>query len=165
MKNQVLLKSLTMMICMFFLVGVASAQHEYVGAKSCTGCHKKNGVADKWKESKHAAAFTDLTSANGKKFATTAGVADATKDAKCTKCHVTNATNAAEGVGCESCHGAGKDYKLPAVMKDKAKAAAAGLLTPNEKTCTTTCHNDADKTHARAKFSFATFYPKIKHKQ
>ena len=41
---------------------------------------------------------------------------------------------------CEDCHGAGSDYKTMAIMKDKAKAKAAGLIaSPAEKDCRA-CH-------------------------
>lgn len=47
---------------------------------------------------------------------------------------------------CESCHGAGSEYKSMAIMKDPAKAKAAGLVQPGALFCAT-CHkrnwNDA----------------------
>jgi hypothetical protein len=40
---------------------------------------------------------------------------------------------------CESCHGAGSEYKALAVMKDPAKAKAAGLVDPDAAFCAR-CH-------------------------
>jgi hypothetical protein len=42
-------------------------------------------------------------------------------------------------VDCEGCHGPGSEYKALAVMKDPAKAKAAGLVTPGAAFCAT-CH-------------------------
>lgn len=40
---------------------------------------------------------------------------------------------------CEACHGAGSEYKAMAMMKDSAKASAAGLVRPGAPFCAT-CH-------------------------
>jgi cytochrome c5 len=40
---------------------------------------------------------------------------------------------------CESCHGPGSEYKAMAVMKDPAKARAAGLVIPDKAFCSN-CH-------------------------
>jgi len=46
------------------------------------------------------------------------------------------------------------------VMKDLAAAKAAGLVIPDEKTCTT-CHNSESPTFKS--FDFKTMWPKIAH--
>jgi hypothetical protein len=51
--------------------------------------------------------------------------------------------HAAKGIDCESCHGNGADYWQGAVMRDRAKAAAAGLVVPTVASCTK-CHANAD---------------------
>lgn len=43
---------------------------------------------------------------------------------------------------CESCHGAGSEYRTLAVMKDPAKARAAGLVLPGASFCAK-CHKGA----------------------
>ncbi|HEY3349015.1 MAG TPA: hypothetical protein VGM13_04515 [Thermoanaerobaculia bacterium] len=54
---------------------------------------------------------------------------------------------------CESCHGAGSEYRTLAVMKDLAKAKAAGLVLPGASFCGK-CHKGAwnpaliEKVHA-----------------
>jgi hypothetical protein len=45
----------------------------------------------------------------------------------------------AKGVDCEACHGNGGDYWPAAVMRDRAKAEAAGLVTPTLASCKK-CH-------------------------
>jgi len=45
---------------------------------------------------------------------------------------------------CESCHGMGSEYKVMTVMKDAAKAKAAGLVNPEAKFCQT-CHQQGWK--------------------
>ncbi len=64
---------------------------------------------------------------------------------KCKLCHKVEfaswqkTKHAAAKVECEDCHGPGSNYKTMAIMKDKAKAQAAGLILPTEKDCKT-CH-------------------------
>ncbi len=64
---------------------------------------------------------------------------------KCKLCHKVEfaswekTKHAAAKVDCEDCHGPGSNYKTMAIMKDKAKAKAAGLVEPTEKDCKT-CH-------------------------
>lgn len=141
--------------------------HEYVGSKACGMCHKgaaKGEILEIWEKSAHATALSKLP-------------ADSQKDAKCLACHATGfgkpggydpaaETNAAglDGVGCEACHGPGKDYKGMSVMKDPAKAKEAGLIMPTEDTCKG-CHvGTFPEGHKEApKFDFATMNKKIEH--
>ncbi len=64
---------------------------------------------------------------------------------KCKLCHKVEfaswekTKHAAAKVECEDCHGPGSNYKTMAIMKDKAKAQAAGLIIPTEKDCKA-CH-------------------------
>jgi len=91
----------------------------------------------------------------------------------CLKCHATGYAQPAsgaserysvhEGVGCEACHGAGSQYSPEAVMKDKAKAQAAGLKQITRDTCLT-CHADAhgkpfDYEKAVAQIAHPTRFP------
>lgn len=103
---------------------------EYVGAAKCKMCHNspaKGAQFTKWKSSKHSKAMSVLSEADK-------------VNPKCVKCHSTAANIKAEGVSCESCHGAGSMYKFPAIMKDKVKSAANGLIVPSKKVCIK-CHN------------------------
>jgi hypothetical protein len=151
----------TVMICGLFLaVAPASAQQkEYVGAAKCKMCHNKPPTGEqynKWAASKHSKAMQSLKG-------------DEAKNPKCLKCHSTAAglvlsdtqtITVAEGVSCESCHGAGSAYKTPTIMKDKAKAIAAGMIIPDEKLCKK-CHN-ADSPNFKG-FDYKTYLAKIAH--
>ncbi len=67
--------------------------------------------------------------------------------ASCKMCHrvqVASWTETAHGkrtppLDCEGCHGLGSEYKAITVMKDPAKAKAAGLVMPDAAFCAT-CH-------------------------
>lgn len=67
--------------------------------------------------------------------------------AKCGVCHKPQYASWSETahakrkppLDCESCHGAGSEYKSLSVMKDTEKAKAAGLVLPNATFCAT-CH-------------------------
>ena len=72
---------------------------------------------------------------------------------KCKMCHKvefeswskTKHATAKPAVECETCHGNGGDYWTMAVMKDPAKAKAAGLIAKPEKaSCTAKCHKAAE---------------------
>jgi hypothetical protein len=172
-------------VSLAFLVSVltgyaAAAGHSYVGVKTCTPCHKteKQGKQQPiWLASEHAKAFATLKTPEAQKVAEKAGVKGAASEAQqCLKCHVTAAGVAAadlkptfakeDGVQCESCHGPGSDYKAMSVMKDKAKAVAAGLIMPSvsdgsaEKHCKT-CHNQQSPTFKS--FNFKEAWQKIAH--
>jgi hypothetical protein len=149
----------------FVVAQDAAKKPTYVGTKGCGMCHKgaaKGEVLEKWTASAHAKAFANIP-------------ADKKADKTCWACHTTgagkggyapDAANAAslEGVGCEACHGPGSEYKAMPVMKDLAKAKAAGLVMPDEKTCLG-CHaGTVPEGHkALPKFDFAASKAKIAH--
>jgi hypothetical protein len=66
---------------------------------------------------------------------------------KCKVCHKVQFASWSESahakrtppLDCESCHGAGSEYKSLSVMKDLDKSLAAGLVQPDEEFCKT-CH-------------------------
>lgn len=158
----------------------AAAGHAYVGVKACTPCHKseKQGKQQPiWQASSHAKAFATLKTPEAQKLAEKAGVkGPASEAAQCLKCHVTAAGAPAadlkptfskeDGVQCESCHGPGSDYKTMSIMKDHAKAVAAGLNPMSlqdgsaEKQCKT-CHNEQSPTFKS--FNFKEAWSKIAH--
>ena len=68
-----------------------------------------------------------------------------------------------QGVQCETCHGPGSGYKKKAIMKDREKAVANGLLVyenPGAELCIN-CHNVESPTYVD--FVFAEMWEKIKH--
>ncbi len=68
---------------------------------------------------------------------------------KCKMCHKVQyasweaSKHPAKNVDCEACHGNGGDYWMASVMKDRAKATAAGLVMPTVAQCKK-CHPNAD---------------------
>ncbi|TAM53953.1 MAG: hypothetical protein EPN53_04650, partial [Acidobacteria bacterium] len=93
-----------------------------------------------WAQTKHAKATADAKAATDRKF-----------EPACLTCHATDKNEAMAGVQCEACHGAGSEYKTLSVMKDLAKAKAAGLVMPTQATCNT-CH-DGKEHHKHKEFT------------
>lgn len=152
-------------------------QRVFVGADKCKPCHlspKKGAQYKKWKEEKHSQAFAALASDKAKEYGAKVGVTNPQEDGKCLKCHIDGygvdakflgeKYNKADGVGCESCHGAGGDYWTKEVMADisagKTDGATVGLVKPNEQTCKR-CHNEESPTFTG--FNFEEFSKKIAH--
>lgn len=160
-------------------VGQQKATHKYIGVKMCGVCHKrekKGNVLEIWQKSKHAQAYKVLEGAEAAKIAKEKGLKKpANESPECLKCHVpttgldksllTPSYDPKDGVQCETCHGAGFDYKSIAVMKDRAKSIAAGLIfraddKEIEQACRT-CHNENSPTYKT--FKFVDFWAKVKH--
>jgi len=155
------MKSILFVAFLLFLGGnYAEAQeYEYIGAAKCKMCHNKPATGaqyKQWQETKHAKAMESLKG-------------DEKNDPKCLKCHSTvghvdeslvATLKVDEGVSCESCHGPGSGYKSNAVMKDREKSIAKGLIIPDEKLCKT-CHNE-ESPHYKG-FNYAEYVAKISH--
>jgi hypothetical protein len=148
--------------------------HKYIGVDKCAMCHKSDAKGNQyglWLKSAHAKAFETLAGEKALAIGKEKGLAKSPQETDaCLKCHVTGWGQPAtafeatfkkeQGVGCESCHGAGSDYKAMDVMKDQAKAVAAGLVMPDEKTCTV-CHNSESPSFKA--FDFKASLAKIAH--
>lgn len=167
-------------VAALLITGASQAQNKpfkYVGSKACMPCHlaAKSGAAYKiWQESKHAKAFATLATPAALEIAKKKGIADPQKADACLKCHLTAHGVAAsmlaptfkadEGVGCESCHGPGSEYKDMATMKaidaGTMKGESVGLVAPEEKVCVK-CHN-AESPNYKS-FKFAEYAAKIAH--
>ncbi|MGE5682188.1 MAG: cytochrome c family protein [Bacillota bacterium] len=153
-----------------FLSQNAYSQAKYTGVKMCAACHKGakgNNVFEKWQASDHAKAFETLKNDKSKEIAKKMGIADPTTSDKCLVCHVTNGGNGAgikkeEGVTCESCHGAGSEYKANDVMKNHDLAVKKGLIMgTNDANLCKRCHNPKSPTYKP--FDFAKKWAMIKH--
>jgi hypothetical protein len=181
MKNRAVL--VLILVSVFSLSQIALSQqkpaHKYVGTKMCSACHrgeKKGNVFEIWLKSKHAQAYKVLETPEAAKVAKEKALKKpASQSPECLKCHVPthNADKALlmttfdpkDGVQCETCHGPGSDYKSIPVMKDRAKAVAAGLIFREtdkeiEEACKK-CHNEESPTFKG--FNFKEMWPKIKH--
>ncbi|MBS0155428.1 MAG: cytochrome c family protein [Nitrospira sp.] len=108
------------------MAGTASADGTFEGRKKCFNCHKGEGEA--WEKTLHGKAMESLKPSRGKKKDEAMVKAkldpkkDYTKDKDCVGCHVDGFGKEGgyiieepekflTGVGCESCHGAGSDYR------------------------------------------------------
>ncbi|OGU63892.1 MAG: hypothetical protein A3H45_04160 [Ignavibacteria bacterium RIFCSPLOWO2_02_FULL_55_14] len=174
------MKSLSFLLIagVFLITGTeAVAQNKYIGAKMCGMCHrtdKQGKQLDIWKASKHAKTFDVLSSPKAVEIAKAKGIANAAEAKECLECHVTvsdaklmdKSFDMKEGIQCEACHGAGSAYKTITLMKDHAKAVAAGMSDFSvkgaaEKRCKT-CHNEKSPTFKG--FEFDKMWAKIEHK-
>jgi RecJ-like exonuclease len=166
------------MAVLFITLLFAAEPNKYVGKKSCMPCHtvaKAGKQAEIWKNSKHAEAYNTLTTPKALEIAKAKGIANPTEAKECLECHTLGKTIAADlcdskfdikdGVQCESCHGAGSNYKSMPIMKDHAKSVEAGMTEYKdeasiEKMCKS-CHNEKSPTFKP--FEFKERWEKIKH--
>lgn len=142
--------------------GAALAKPAYTGTTGCSSCHKISTLS--WEMSVHAKAFDSLkpgVKTQEKVKGKFDPNKDYTKDKNCLNCHTTGynemggfkdiaSTPEMVGVGCESCHGPGSEYR---VLHDKkknftraeAKAAGAVYGSLDSAVCTS-CHVHKDTT-------------------
>jgi len=154
-----------------------AAEHKFVGTAKCAVCHKTAAQGEqfpKWQASAHAKAFQTLAGPKALEIAKAKGIADPQKAPECIKCHVTAAGAdtsmvgakyaASDGVGCESCHGAGADYIKKATMEGLTggtiKPETVGLMMPDKATCEK-CHNKESPSFTG--FDYDKYMAKIAH--
>ena len=175
------LRNLSVAFCVIILlvalasVNFAAEKHQYGGVAICKGCHSNDAVGGTeykvWKEKMHAGAYESLASDHSKGVAKEAGIEGNPQESdECLKCHVTaweededlraSTWKKEDGVACESCHGAGKDYMPLNIMKDHDAAVEKGLMVPDKKLCVT-CHNEESPTYKE--FKFEEMMKEIKH--
>jgi hypothetical protein len=166
------MKTIKLFLIIFLVVPfMLNAQNKYVGVKVCKMCHqsdKQGKQFDIWQKSKHAEAYKTLSNAKSAEIAKAKGLKKAANESpECLECHAitADAKFTADGVQCELCHGAGSAYKTMPIMKDQAKAIAAGLTDFKEKGAIEkkckTCHNEKSPTHKG--FKLEEMWAKIKH--
>jgi len=143
----------------------------YVGSYACGSCHQGPTMGYQlslWRLGPHARAYAVLATPKAAEIARKMGVGEEPQRAPaCLKCHVTGGGtppavaktfDITEGVGCESCHGAGSEHVAEAVMRDGLGAKKAGLEPVTRQTCAG-CHARA---HGKP-FDFARAKLEIAH--
>ncbi len=151
-----------LLICMVVFLGsnnLTAQDFEYVGAKKCKMCHNKPAKGAQYKEWENSVHGKAMESLN----------AEEAKDPSCIKCHSTYGSvdkdliatlKISEGVSCESCHGPGSKYFPNAIMKNRDKAMAKGLILPTEEVCVK-CHNE-ESPHYKG-FNFEEYIKLVNH--
>lgn len=135
----------------------AGVKASYVGADKCKICHQEQHKT--WSVTPHAKAFSKLSAEEQKKN-------------ECVPCHSTGTMTDGTfipNVECEACHGPGSEYKSPKIMNKKTWTAdpvkslqlakEAGLVIPDEKTCTR-CHRKEGNPNFKP-FDFAKNKPLV----
>jgi mono/diheme cytochrome c family protein len=176
-----MLKKIALLIVLFttpMILAQEATQHQFVGAKACGMCHKSEKQGKQlsiWESSAHAKAYETLKTARADSIAKAKGISTKAVVAEaCLKCHVSGYNvdaslldkkfNMEDGVQCETCHGAGADYKSLKVMKVKADAVANGLMIYDKvETLCVKCHNSESPTFDAATFNAEEMWAKIKH--
>ena len=184
MKTKITIASLLVIVFAAYSFSFADTAHKaatgkYVGATTCVGaCHKTDSQGkqlDIWQNSKHSQAYKTLQTPEADKIAKDKGfTTPAAETPQCLKCHVLgkdidpaeleDTFKKEDGVQCESCHGAGSEYKKLAIMKDKEKSKENGLIIHDDKAAfCTTCHNSESPSFKG--FNYDEMWAKIVHKK
>lgn len=116
-----------------------------VGPEACRVCHPS--AYEAWRATPHARARESLPERHR-------------GEARCLSCHAPDAEDGLAGVSCESCHGGGRLYAAPYVMRDPELARALGLLDPGEKSCLA-CHTES--TPSLVRFEYARKVALLRH--
>ncbi len=123
----------------------AAAAADVVGPETCKSCHPL--AYEAWRYGPHGRGVDGLPESGR-------------KDARCMACHAPDADKGLVGVSCENCHGQGRIYSQPYVMRDPELARAVGLVDPGEKSCAA-CHTES--TPSLTRFEYAKKLPLIEH--
>jgi hypothetical protein len=118
---------------------------QHVGPETCKACHP--AAYEVWRVGPHARALEALPVQHR-------------KDPRCLSCHSPDAEDGLAAVTCEACHGPGRVYAAPYVMRDPELSRLVGLVDPGEKSCVA-CHGDS--TPSLVKFEYLKKLPVIDH--
>jgi hypothetical protein len=123
----------------------AAGAADRVGPETCKACHP--AAYEAWRATPHARARESLPERSR-------------GDRRCLSCHAPELEDGIAGVACESCHGAGRLYSAPYVMRDAELARALGLADPGERACAG-CHTES--TPSLVRFDYARKLQLIQH--
>ncbi len=189
MKYIVYLLFIAFIVVLFlFLKNALQPKQEPVsvtGSEECGECHKlkiNGNQQEVWENSKHSLAYKILLGDIAKNFAVKSNIEAPEKNKLCLSCHTTqnylgdfpvqSSYRIEEGVGCESCHGAGSKYSPSDIMSDDASFRRNGGKKGNEENCSG-CHSPKGNKEMKISenvcpfqqndFDFKTAFEKIKH--
>jgi hypothetical protein len=134
-----------LLLALLAATAVPARAADTVGAETCKACHP--GAYEAWRASPHARARETLPERSR-------------NDRRCLSCHAPDAEDGLVGVSCESCHGPGRLYSAPYVMRDPELAHALGLAEVGERTCAG-CHTES--TPSLVRFEYGRKLLLIKH--
>jgi len=156
----------------------ASGYMGHQAKKGCTKCHGKQFKS--WQDTSHGKAMESLKPGVKKEAKTKAKLdpdKDYTQDKDCLKCHTTGYSKGGyspgnnvkmenfSNVGCESCHGGGKDYmdvkkKYRKKLIPRQEMIDAGMLYGEKEVCEK-CHNNDSPFNAELDKKYALDYKKV----
>ncbi len=136
-----------LLVSLFLAAAAPSFSHagDKVGPETCKACHPS--AYDAWLATPHARSRDSLPDRSR-------------NESRCLSCHAPDAEDGLAGVSCESCHGGGRLYAAPYVMRDAELARALGLVDPGDKTCLA-CHTES--TPSLVKFEYDRKVALIRH--
>lgn len=151
---------------------VAADRPRYIGSVACAKCHNQPDMGyqySQWRTSPHARAYAVLATPKAFEIAKTRELkVEPQHSPECLECHVgfwrdplggvDDPVGLYEGVGCETCHGAGSKYAKESIMEDSAAARAAGLKSVDSQTCLR-CHKES---HDKP-FDYKSYKSQIAH--
>ena len=168
-----------LLLISFSSVSLQGQDNKFIGVKRCGMCHKKEKDGQQlkiWEESRHAKAYKTLQTEAADKIAAEKGYkTKAVETSECLGCHTLGSNvdaarfdkkfNIEDGVQCETCHGAGSEYKSKKVMESREESVKNGLIVFKDDAAIETqcveCHNDKSPTFKE--FKFKEMYQKIVH--
>jgi hypothetical protein len=139
----------------------AASDAQYIGVAQCVICHRTEAQGRQeaiWRDSKHAYAFERLKEEQSVKIAREMGVDRPPHEApECLVCHATGWDLPAErlgarfsvedGVQCESCHGAGSEYRAIHGRDPEAGRARGLIVGSGDADACIACHNENSPTY------------------
>lgn len=148
---------------------------QYIGVAQCVICHRTEAQGEQeriWRESAHAGAYETLKSEQSVEIAQEMGIEEAPHEAsECLVCHATgwdlpaerlgNRFNIEDGVQCETCHGAGSEYRAIHARDLEAGKERGLLVGRGDADACIACHNEDSPTYKG--FEFESDLEKIAH--
>jgi hypothetical protein len=148
---------------------------QYIGVAQCVICHRTDAQGRQeaiWRESLHARAFETLKTDQSVAIAREMGITAAPHEAsECLVCHATgwdlpaerlgNRFNIEDGVQCETCHGAGSEYRAIHGRDPEAGKARGLIVGRGDADACIACHNEKSPTYKG--FDFERDMARIAH--